>query len=125
MKENTTTTVDKAKFIASLTRGPVRLDGLPVSYDQSFAIEFSAFGPVELKKALTDSEMVTSLLRENPTEMAEMINHILGGRTDAAKATALRIGFTEEAFQKNGGGMLFWLGIALCGGFILGYAAFS
>jgi hypothetical protein len=122
---NTTKNANKAKLIASITRTPVKLDGLPVSYNESFSVEFGPFGPMEVKKALADSEMITSLLREYPTEMTAIINDTLAGRMEAAKATALRIGLTEEAFQEKEGGMLFWLGIAFCVGVIGTCAAFG
>ncbi|MEQ1544622.1 hypothetical protein [Methyloglobulus sp.] len=125
MKENMTETANRAKLTASITRNPLKLDGLSVSLDQSFTVEFSPFGPMEVKKALTDSEMITSLLREYPTEMASIINDTFAGRMEAAKATALKIGLTEEAFQEAGGGMLFWIGIAFCAGVIGTCAAFG
>lgn len=125
MKKNTTRTASRAKLTAHITRTPVNLDGLPVSFDQSFTIEFGSFGPMQVKKALTDSEMIISLLREYPTEMASIINDTLAGRMEAAKATALKIGMTEEAFQEAGGGLLFWIGIAICVGVIGTCAAFG
>jgi len=125
MEKNSTETANIAKFTGSITRPPVRLDGLPVTHDHSFTIEFGPFGPKELKKALADSEMVTSLLREYPTEMASIINDTLAGRIGTAKATALKIGLTEKAFQEQGGGILFWLGIAFCVGVIGTCAAFG
>jgi hypothetical protein len=118
-------TSNRAKLAVAITRSAREVDGLPLSYDQSYAIEVGPFGPKEIRKALADSEMITSLLRAYPKEMASIINDTLAGRTDAARESAFRIGFTEEAFQENGGGLLFWLGIALFGGFIFAAAAFS
>ncbi len=85
-----------------------------MTLDRSFTVEFGSFGPAEIKKALADLEMTASLLRQYPTEMASLINDTFAGRIEAAKATALRIGFTEEAFQRKGGGLLFVVGIAAC-----------
>ena len=57
--------------------------------------------------------------------MGEIVNHVLAGQMDAAKKVALRIGLTEEAFQRNGGGMLYWFLIAVVGGAIFTCAAFG
>ncbi len=112
---------DKTKLAASIICPPVEIDGLPTNYQQSFAIEIDQLGPEELKKALADSEMITSLLREHPNEMRAIVNDVLMGRTEAARQSALRIGLTEEAFQERGGGVLFWCGIVVAG--IMIYAA--
>ena len=116
-------TREKAKLAFSIRCPSLTVDGLPLGFQPSFALEVGRFGPTEIKKALADSEIITSLLREHPEEMAEIVNHVLAGQMDSAKKVALRIGLTEEAFQRNGGGMLFWLAIAFTGGFIIGYAA--
>lgn len=114
-----------AKLTASITCYPVEMEGLPLSYQPSFAFEVGRFGPAEVRKALADSEMITSLLREHPKEMAAIVNHVLAGEMQAAKELALKIGMTEEAFKENGGGPLFWAAIAFCGGAIWACAAFG
>ncbi len=43
-----------------------------MSYNHSFAMEVGPFGPREVKKALADSEMVISLLREYPKEKSSV-----------------------------------------------------
>jgi len=125
MTKSVAKTRNKAKLTAGITCSPVEVDGLPVSYQQSFAIEMGRIGPKEVKKALADSEIITSLLREHPKEMAAIVNDILAGRTETARESALRIGLTEEAFQEKSGGMLFWIGIAFCAGAIFTAAALS
>jgi hypothetical protein len=115
----------KAQLVATITCSPVETDGLPLSYRPSFAIEFSQFGPAEIKKALADSEMITKLLREHPKEMTAIVNHVLSGEMQAAKKLAEEIGLTEDAFMEHGGGMLFWLAIAFVGGAIFTCAAFG
>jgi hypothetical protein len=109
--------------VSSITCPPVEADGLPVSYQPAFAIEVGRFGPAELEKALADSEMITSLLREHPKEMVTIVNDVRVGRIEAASRLALTIGLTEEAFQQKGGGLLWWLVIAFVGGMILAAAA--
>ena len=111
------------KLTVSISRPFVEIDELPVRYQDTFELGFGPIGPKELKKALVDSEVFTSLLREQPKEVAAIVNHVLAGRKEAARETAMRIGLTEESFQKKGGGFLFWAGIALFAGFILVYAA--
>ena len=123
MRDSATPTPDKTKLAASIICPPVEIDGLPTNYQQSFAIEIGQLGPEELKKALADSEMVTSLLREHPNEMMAIVNDVLMGRTEAARQSAVRIGLTEEAFRERGGGLLFWCGIIICGIMIYGAAA--
>jgi len=108
----------------SLTRAPVKLDGLPLGFGEALTLEYGAYGPSEIKKALADTEIVASLLRKYPDEMAGMINDALAGRHESAKAVARKIGFSEEAFKEQEGGYLFCAGIILFGAFILGYAAF-
>jgi hypothetical protein len=110
------------KLACSIACPPVKVDGLLLSYQPSFTLEADRFGPAELKKALADSEMITSLLREYPREMSEIVNLVLSGQMDAAVEIALKIGLTEEAFQRNGGGLWWWL-IVVVGGAILITAA--
>jgi hypothetical protein len=125
MKKSVAKIGEKTKLTATISSSPVELDGMPVSYQQSFAIEMGRIGPEEMKKALADSENITSLLRQYPKEMSAIVNDILAGRIESAKASASRIGLTEEAFQEKGGGMLFWIGIAFCAGAIFAAAAFN
>jgi len=49
--------------------------------------------------------MITSLLRDHPKEMGEFVNCVLTGQMEDEKKIALSIGLTEEAFQRNGGGL--------------------
>ncbi len=125
MTESAATTRDpyKTKLAGSITCPPVEIDGLPTSYQQSFAIELDRLGPEELNKALADSEMITSLLREHPDEMMAILNDAMRGRTEAARQSALRIGLTEEAFKENRGGLIFWCGIIVAGIMIYSAAA--
>jgi hypothetical protein len=61
------------------------------------------------------------LLPERPEEVVAMVNDLVAGRTDKARNVARSIGFTEEDFQRQGGGLIFWAGIIVCG--IMIYAA--
>ena len=119
------TTKNTTKVSVSIACPSLKVDDLPVSFRPSFALEVGRFGPAEVKKALADFEMITSLLRKHPKEMSKMVNHVLAGQIGAAKEIALRIGLTEEAFKRNGGGMLFAICIAIAYGGIFAYAAFS
>jgi hypothetical protein len=85
--------------------------------------EIGKFGPGEIELVLHDSEMISSLLRDHPTELTEIINNALTGRTEAAVTLASQIGLTEEAFHQRGGGPLFWIAIAICAGAIFAGAA--
>jgi hypothetical protein len=121
----TKTRPGKTKVAISIAPSPMIVDGLPISYHPSFSVEVGQFGPVELKKALADAEMITSLLRKHPKEMSQVVNHVMAGKMEDARKMALKIGLTEEAFQQNGGGMLFWFMIMVAGGVIFGCAAFG
>jgi hypothetical protein len=114
---------DAATLTASIARSAVETDGLPISSQQSFAIDVGQIGAKEMKKALADSKIIASLLQEHPKEMAAIANDVLAGRTDAAQQLAERIGLTEEAFQRKGGGLLSWLVIAFLAGAIIAAAA--
>jgi hypothetical protein len=96
----------RTKLACSIACPSLTVEGLPVSYHPSFTLEVDRFGPRELKKALVDSEMITSLLRQHPEEMSKIVNLVLSGQMDRAFEIARKIGFTEEAFQTNGGGFL-------------------
>jgi len=115
----------KTKVSFSIACPSQKLDGLPFSFQPSFAIEVGRFGPAEVKKALADFEMITSLLRKSPKEMSEIVNHVMAGRTAAANEIALRIGLTEEAFQSKGGGMLWAIMIGFAFGGIFYCASFG
>ena len=125
MARNAAQTGNRVKLTGHITRIPVEIDGLTLDYQESFALGVGQFGPEEMKKALADAEIIASLLREHPEEMASISNAVLAGRTEDARKLAVKIGLTEEAFQENGGGMLFWIGIAFCAGVILTSAALS
>ncbi len=113
----------KTKFVGKITYPAVQDDGFPINYGSSFALELGQFGPAELKKALTDSEMLTSLLRNHPDEMSGILNDVLAGRTEMARQRASTIGLSEEAFQQQGGGFWMAIGIAVCAGIIFAAAA--
>jgi hypothetical protein len=122
MKKNIQTTVPTAKLTLSLERHPFDVDGLPASHRDSVELKLGRFGPREMKKAQVDAEMIASLFRKHPKEITAMVNHMMAGRTVAAREIASTIGLTEEAFQENGGG-LFWVAIIVVGAAILTYAA--
>jgi len=110
---------------ARITNPAAQIEGVPARWEQTFAIDIENFGPEEIRKALADSEYVTSLLRDHPEEMRLIFNEALGGRIGNANREAAKIGLTEDAFRTAGGGWLFWAGIAVAGAIILAYAAFS
>jgi len=124
-KKATKTRPGKTKVAISIAPSPMIVDGLPITYHPSYSVEIGQFGPAEVKKALADSEMITALLRKHPKEMSQIVNYVLAGKMEEAKNIALKIGLTEEAFQENGGGMLFWFGIMVVGGVIFVCVSFG
>ena len=112
----------KAKLTMSLERHPFDADGLPASYREVVELQVGRLGPREMKKAQVDAEMIAKLFRKHPKEITAMANHMMAGRTVAAREIASTIGLTEEAFQENGGGLWWWI-ILIVGGIIFGYVA--
>jgi hypothetical protein len=108
------------------TRAPSESGGFPLSHQQSATIDLLGvvpIGPDEVNKALADLEIMASLLRKYPSETAAIVNDVLAGKPEAARQTALRIGFTEEAFQQQSGGM--WWAICVAAGAIFACVAFG
>ena len=122
MTKNIRTTNPKAKLTISLERHPFDADGLPASYREFVELQVGRLGPREMKKAQVDAEMIAKLFRKHPKEITAMANHMMAGRTVAAREIASTIGLTEEAFQENGGG-IWWYIIMFVGGIIFGYVA--
>jgi hypothetical protein len=114
------------KLTFGLTRVPVEREAFPVSQQELFTMDLAAAGPIgstEMAKALADGEIIVSLIREHPDEMAAIFNHVVAGRTEEANKLAERLGLSEGRFLRQGGGM--WMYIALAGAVIFAYAAFS
>ena len=122
MTKNIRTTNPKAKLTISLERHPFDADGLPARYRELVELQVGRLGPREMKKAQVDAEMIASIFRKHPKEITAMANHMMAGRTVAAREIASTIGLTEEAFQENGGG-IWWYIIMFVGGVIYGYVA--
>src|SRR5437773_5984642 len=120
MTTNIGTTVPKAKLTVSLEHLPFDADGLPASYRESVELQVGLLGPREIKKAQVDAEVIASLFRNHPEEITAMANHMMAGRTVAAREIASTIGLTEDAFQEKGGG-LWWFLIIMTGSAILTY----
>ena len=122
MTKNIRTTNPKAKLTISLERHPFDADGLPARYRELVELQVGRLGPREMKKAQVDAEMIASIFRKHPKEITAIANHMMAGRTVAAREIASTIGLTEEAFQENGGG-IWWYIIMFVGGVIYGYVA--
>ena len=115
-------TSSKAKLTISLERQPFDADGMPARYREFVELQVGRLGPREMKKAQVDAEMMALLFRKHPKEITAMANHLMAGRTVAARKIASTIGLTEEAFQESGGG-IWWYLIYFVGVVILVYAA--
>jgi hypothetical protein len=109
-----------------LTHVPKKMEGFPVNQQQTFTMDLAAAGPIgsaEMATALKDGEIIVSLLREHPDEMAALFNYIVAGKTEEANKLAERLELSEGRFLQEGGGM--WMYIALAGAVIFYYAARS
>jgi hypothetical protein len=116
---------DRFKLTGHISRPLVEVGTrhIHTNYQEAFEFDIGQFGPSEIELVLHDSELISSLLRNNPAEMTEIINNVLTGHTEAAVRLASQIGLTEEAFHQRGGGPFFWVAIALCAGAIFAAAA--
>jgi hypothetical protein len=97
--------------------------GIQANHEETFGFEIGQFGPEEIDLVLHDFEVFTSLLQNHRTEMTEMFNKAMTGHTAEAVKLAEQLGMTEEAFQKKGGGPIFWGAIAILAGAIFVIAA--
>jgi hypothetical protein len=116
---------DRFKLRAEISRPPVEIGTrhIHINNQEAVAFEIGKFGPAEMELVIHDSEVMTSLLRNHTTEMTEIVNNVLTGRTEEAVRLASRIGLTEEAFHQRGGGPIFLVAIAFCAGVIFAAAA--
>lgn len=112
-----------ATITISISRPPVDVDTLPVSSQESYSIAFRQLTAADLSKVRVDGDLFNAFLRDKPEEMIALANDVLAGRTDKARKRAASLGFTEEEFQRQGGGLLFWCGIVACGIMIFAAAA--
>lgn len=115
------TTDNKTKLEAKITRSSEGMGGVSLNYDESLTFEVGQIDVEEVKKFMPYSEYITSLLRNHSDEMTDILNHFLTGRTQSARELAVKIGFTEEAFQQQSGGERMWPYIIAVG--IMIYAA--
>ena len=122
MKKKITKTGKPAKLTVSLEAHRFDADGLPASYRESIELQVGQIGAREMKKAQVDADMIASLFRKHPKEITAMMNHTMAGRSVAAREIASTIGLTEEGFQKEGGG-IWWYLIIFVGAAIYGVAA--
>ena len=128
MSENTETSNGATTLAVTLKRTPHDIDGFPVALGESFTIDVSKLGKLgrsEIAKALADSEMMATLLRQNPDEIASIVNDVFAGRVTSAAEAARQIGFTEENFQRNGGGYVMVAAIAFVATIIFVEVAFG
>jgi hypothetical protein len=97
--------------------------GIQANHEETFGFEIGQFGPEEMDLVLHDFEVFSSLLQSHKKEVTEMFNMVLTGHTAEAVKMAEHLGMTEEAFQKKGGGPIFWGAIAILAGFVFVTAA--
>ena len=89
----------------------------------SYSIAFRQLTAADLSKVRVDGDLFNAFLRDQPEEMIAMANDVLAGRHESARKRAAALGFSEEEFQRQGGGLLFWAGIIVCGIMIFAAAA--
>ncbi len=125
--QTSTRASDRYRLTGNISRPPVEIGTrhIHANNEETFQFEIGKFGPEEIELVLHDFEVFSSLLQNHPTEMTEIINNTLTGRTAEAVRLAAQIGMTEEAFQQRGGGPIFVAAIALVAGAVFVAAAFT
>lgn len=80
--------------------------------DESYEFEISSsIGADELSKIARDGELLKALSEKSGESICKIIEFSKEGNHAAAAKLAREIGFTEEAFEKEGGGL--WLAVAV------------
>lgn len=126
MTQPASTTTPAPMLTFALDRVPIPEEGIPVSRSETVRLEISSSDvvtPEQMKVVLRDAELMTGLFRDKPDDVRSLLNDVVAGRTDAARETARRIGFSEADFKAQGGGM--WPWIAAVGVVIMACAAFG
>jgi hypothetical protein len=67
-----------------------------------FPTQFSAN---HVALAAKDAEILQGILKDNPKEIGAMVSAVAAGNFNEAQKIAETIGFTEDSFVKQGGGM--------------------
>lgn len=104
------------KVTISLVRSPRQVDDIPVNSHEAYTLDLSGvreIGRSEIAKALADNEYLDSILRDHPTEVAEIMDDILVGRSQSARGKGKKIGLEEEKFRGRSGGAVWWVVAAI------------
>jgi hypothetical protein len=84
--------------------------GITVKSDRSFSLDMpSRFTPEDMQRILRDCEGVAAILREHPQEAADLFEKVARNQDAEAREVATRLGMTEESFQAQGGGIIWWV----------------
>ena len=121
-KERIMATINGPRINISVQYGPRDLDSIPLGRQESLSLDLSGLksvGESELQKAIADHQILGAILREHRAEIGAILNDILAGRREEAKARAHAIGLTEEAFQRQSGGLIWLVAIAVAAGILL------
>jgi hypothetical protein len=112
---------DRFKVTIDISRPPVEIGTrhIHINNHGGYGFEIGKFGRAEMELVIHDTEVIALLLRNHPREITEIVNNVLTGRMEAAVRLASRIGLTEEAFQRRGGGPIFWVYVAIAAGMVM------
>jgi hypothetical protein len=90
------------------------LDGLSASTSKSMSFEIPpALSGDQILKMKRDSQILVEKLDKYPRELDEILGCICGSDSVKAAKIAQSIGFEEEAFSKDGGGLLLQVAIVI------------
>lgn len=95
--------------VLQLSGGAKVVDGIAVEYDRTLRLALpSSFTRADIEKIQRDFEGIAEKLKSSPDRMAAMLNACLHD-PKKAREVAREIGFTEEDFAKQGGGLIWWV----------------
>ena len=100
---------DKLQGIVGITGLERQAGGFFTSKDRIGRIDIpTSFGPEDLQRAQRDCEILAEKLRDQPGEMASLLEAITHNKFDEAHRMIGQLRLTEQEFSSQGGG-LYWL----------------
>jgi hypothetical protein len=99
-----------------------KIDEVNVHRYERYNIDLSSLkkvGEAEFKKIQHDHKRLGMLLSEHPEKMLKILDDVLVGNLKAAKEKARDIGFTEEDFRRESGGLIWWVVIGVAAAILL------
>ncbi|MEU3630499.1 hypothetical protein AB0E11_00705 [Streptomyces fradiae] len=82
-------------------------EGLALSTDHVHQVRLpSRISTDDVRRMTADFEILAEAFRENPEDVARMLEAHARRDTDTSRALARSLGFTEDRFEERGGGII-------------------